>query len=48
MFDIHGDISHGRSVYVIESSHKGSIKFLASLKQLTNMTTYYVQSDIIG
>ena len=42
MFDIHGYVSHSRSIYVIESSHKRSIKFFASFKQLTDMSTYYI------
>ena len=34
MLDVHGYISHCWGINVIESSHQGSIKLLASLEQL--------------
>ena len=47
MFYVHRDIGQGGSVNIIKSSHKGSIKLLTSLEQLTDVTTNNVKSNMI-
>ena len=42
MLYVHGNVSHGGNIDIIEPSHQGSIKPLAVFKQLTDMAAYYI------